>query len=41
MQNYILPVVLYWCETWSLTLRTKQRLKVSENGAENIWTEEG
>jgi hypothetical protein len=27
----ILPVVLYRCETWSLTLRKKRRLKVFEN----------
>jgi hypothetical protein len=27
----ILPVVLYGCETWSLTLREKHRLRVSEN----------
>ena len=27
----ILPVVLYWCETWSLTLREEYRLKVLEN----------
>jgi hypothetical protein len=27
----ILPVVLYGCETWSLTLREEQRLKVFEN----------
>jgi hypothetical protein len=27
----ILPVVLYGCETWSLTLREERRLKVSEN----------
>jgi hypothetical protein len=27
----ILPVVLYGCETWSLTLREKCRLKVFEN----------
>jgi hypothetical protein len=26
-----LPVVLYGCETWSLTLREEHRLKVSEN----------
>jgi len=26
-----LPVVLYGCETWSLTLREERRLKVSEN----------
>jgi hypothetical protein len=27
----ILPVVLYVCETWSLTLREEHRLRVSEN----------
>jgi hypothetical protein len=27
----ILPVVLYGCETWSLTLRGKYGLKVFEN----------
>jgi hypothetical protein len=27
----ILPVVLYGCETWSLTLREKRRLRVFEN----------
>ncbi|KAJ4445566.1 hypothetical protein ANN_12246 [Periplaneta americana] len=27
----ILPVVLYGCETWTLTLREKQRLRVFEN----------
>jgi hypothetical protein len=26
-----LPVVLYGCETWSLTLKEKHRLSVSEN----------
>ena len=26
-----LPVVLYGCETWSFTLREKQRLRVFEN----------
>jgi hypothetical protein len=26
-----LPVVLYGCETWSLTLREEHRLRVSEN----------
>jgi len=25
------PVVLYECETWSLTLREERRLRVSEN----------
>jgi len=27
----ILPVVLHGCETWSLTLRERRRLKVFEN----------
>ena len=27
----ILPVVLYGCETWSLTLRDDRRLRVFEN----------
>jgi hypothetical protein len=27
----ILPVVLYACETWSLTLRKEHRLRVFEN----------
>jgi len=27
----ILPVVLYGCETWSLTLREERRLRVYEN----------
>jgi len=26
------PVVLYGCETWSLTLRDEHRLRVFENG---------
>ena len=29
--NIILPVVLYGCETWSLTLREESRLRVFEN----------
>jgi hypothetical protein len=29
--NIILPAVLYGCETWSLTLREKHRLRVFEN----------
>ena len=28
----ILPVVLYGCETWPLTLREEHRLRVFENG---------
>ena len=30
-RTVILPVVLYGCETWSLTLREKRRLRVFEN----------
>jgi hypothetical protein len=30
-QTIILPVVLYGCETWSLTLRDEHRLRVFEN----------
>jgi hypothetical protein len=30
-KSIILPVVLYGCETWSLTLREEHRLRVSEN----------
>jgi hypothetical protein len=30
-KTIILPVVLYVCETWSLTLREEHRLKVFEN----------
>jgi hypothetical protein len=34
-----LPSVLYGCETWSLTLREEQRLRVFENNVEeDIWT---
>jgi hypothetical protein len=29
--NHILPVVLYGCETWSLTLREEHGLRVFEN----------
>jgi hypothetical protein len=31
IQPIILPVVLYGCETWSLTLREEHRLRVFEN----------
>ena len=31
LKNYNLPVVLYGCETWSLTLREECRLRVFEN----------
>jgi len=30
-RTIILPVVLYGCETWSLTLREQRKLRVSEN----------
>jgi hypothetical protein len=30
-RTMILPVVLYGCETWSLTLREERRLRVFEN----------
>jgi hypothetical protein len=30
-KTVILPVVLYGCETWSLTLREEQRLRVFDN----------
>jgi len=30
-RTIILPLVLYGCETWSLTLREERRLRVSEN----------
>ena len=30
-KKIILPVVLYGCETWSLTLRTERKLRVFEN----------
>jgi hypothetical protein len=30
-KTIILPVVLYGCETWSLTLKEERRLRVFEN----------
>jgi hypothetical protein len=30
-KTVILPVLLYGCETWSLTLREEHRLRVFEN----------
>jgi hypothetical protein len=40
-KTIILPMVMYGCETWSLTLREEHRLRVFENGAEeDIWNEE-
>jgi hypothetical protein len=42
-KTIILPLVLYGCETWSLTLREEHRLRVFENRAlrKIIGTEEG
>jgi hypothetical protein len=31
IQTIIVPVVLYGCETWSLTLREEHRLRMCEN----------
>jgi hypothetical protein len=31
-KTVILPLVLYGCETWSLTLREEHRLRVFDNG---------
>ena len=31
-RTIILPVVLYGCESWSLTLSEERRLRVFENG---------
>jgi hypothetical protein len=38
-----LPVVLFGCETWSLTLKEEHRLRVFENRVlrKNIWAIEG
>jgi hypothetical protein len=38
-RNVILTLILYECETWSLTLREERRLSVFENRVfeENIW----
>jgi hypothetical protein len=30
-KNIVLPVVLYWCETWSLTVREEHKLRVFGN----------
>ena len=36
-RTIILPVVLYGCETWSLTLREERKLRVCENMALRIF----
>ena len=42
-ETIILPVVLYGCETWSLTLREESRLRAFEkqDPRANIWVQEG
>ena len=35
-KTIILPVVLYGCEIWSLTLREESRLRVFENSGEYL-----
>jgi hypothetical protein len=37
-KTIILPVVLYACETWSLTLREEHRLRVTRDSALGIAT---
>jgi hypothetical protein len=36
-KNIILPVVLYGCETWSLTVREEHKLRVFENSVLRIF----
>jgi hypothetical protein len=42
-KTVILPVVLYGCETWFLTLREKHRVRVfcEQRVEEDIWTLKG
>jgi hypothetical protein len=40
-RTIILPVVLYECETWSLTLKEERRLRVFENGVLRIFGPKG
>ena len=40
-RTIILPVVLYGCETWSLTLREEHRLRVFENRVLRIFELKG
>jgi hypothetical protein len=39
-KTVILPVVLYGCETWSLTVMEEHKLRVFGD-EENIWAKEG
>ncbi|PSN43658.1 hypothetical protein C0J52_16658 [Blattella germanica] len=36
-KTVILPVILYGCETWTLTLREEKRLRVFENKRRGEW----
>jgi hypothetical protein len=36
-RTIILPIVLYGCDTWSLILREKYRLRVFQNGVRMIF----
>ena len=40
-RTIILPVVLYGCETWSLTLREESRLRVFENRVLRVFGPKG
>jgi len=40
-RNIILLVVLYGCETWSLTVREERRLKLFENRVLRIFVPKG
>jgi len=42
-RTIILPVALYGCETWSLTLREERRLRVFDgsSGSERGWRLDG
>jgi hypothetical protein len=40
-KTIILPVVLYECETWSVTLREEHRLRVFENRVLRIYGPKG
>jgi len=40
-RTVILPVVLYGCETWSLTLKEERRLRVFENRVLRIFGPKG
>jgi len=35
-RTVILPVVLYGCESWSVTMRERHRLRMFENGVQRM-----